>query len=103
LRFIQSVSHYVETHFAQPITSLDACTTLGYSRRNFTRLFGRSFGTTFTDYLREYRISRAATDFRDRDLLVCEIAEAVGFPDYCSFSRTFKRIIGIPPSQYFKR
>ncbi|MBQ2708161.1 MAG: helix-turn-helix transcriptional regulator [Clostridia bacterium] len=103
LTFINSVTDYVEANYAQPITSMDVCTALCISRRNFTRLFRRSFGTTFTDYLREYRISRAATDFRGSKLPVYEVAAAVGFPDYCSFSRTFKRIIGVSPSQYFKR
>ena len=102
LAFIRNVTDYVGEHFAAPISGADICAALGFSRRNFSRLFRRSFGTTFTDYLREYRIQRAANDFRGRELPIPEIAAAVGFTDYCYFSRSFKRIIGITPAQYFK-
>ena len=102
LTFIRSVAGYVSEHFAAPISGADICSALGFSRRNFSRLFRRSFGTTFTDYLREYRIQRAASDFRGSTLPIPEIAAAVGFTDYCYFSRSFKRIIGITPAQYFR-
>ncbi|MBQ2708959.1 MAG: helix-turn-helix transcriptional regulator [Clostridia bacterium] len=102
LTFIRSVAGYVSEHFAAPISGADICSALGFSRRNFSRLFRRSFGTTFTDYLREYRIQRAASDFRGSALPIPEIAAAVGFTDYCYFSRSFKRVIGITPAQYFR-
>ena len=103
LAFIRSVGAYVEKNFAGPISGTDLCAELGFSRRNFTRLFRQSFGTTFTDYLREYRIRRAADDFRGSGLPVPEIVAAVGFTDYCYFSRSFKSIIGIPPARYFRK
>jgi len=102
LAFIRSVTDYVSGHFTAPLSGENICSALGFSRRNFSRLFRRNFGTTFTDYLREYRIQRAASDFRGSTLPIPEIAAAVGFTDYCYFSRSFKRVIGITPAQYFR-
>ena len=99
LTFIRSVAGYVSEHFAAPISGADICSALGFSRRNFSRLFRRSFGTTFTDYLREYRIRRAATDFRGSKLPVYEVAAAVGFsPNY--LSRKFRQAAGVGLHEY---
>jgi len=103
LLFIRSITNYIAEHYAAPLTGTDVCAAFGFSRRNFSRLFKRSFGTTFTEYLREYRIQRAANEFHESELSVPEIAAAVGFTDYCYFSRSFKSIMGISPARYFKR
>jgi AraC-like DNA-binding protein len=101
--FIRSVNQYVTEHYAEALTAKKICAELGYGERNFYWLFRQNFATTFIDYLREFRIQRAAIDYRNSDLSVPEIAAAVGFTDYCYFSRSFKSIIGMTPARYFKQ
>ncbi|MBR4866617.1 MAG: helix-turn-helix domain-containing protein, partial [Clostridia bacterium] len=47
-----------------------------------------------------YRVQRAATDYAFSSLSIAEIAEAVGFSDYCYFSKSFKKYIGKSPAEY---
>ena len=101
--FIRSINQYVSVHYTEALTVKKLCAELGFSERNFYRLFQQNYGTTFVDYLREFRIQRAAIDYRNSDLSVCEIAAAVGFTDYCYFSRSFKNVIGMPPARYFRQ
>lgn len=102
IMFIRSVDEYICENYASHITIESICSALGFGERNFYRLFRQSFGTTFINYLREYRIQRALRDYSASNIPIAEIASSVGFTDYCYFSRTFRRMTGVSPSEYFK-
>ena len=80
----------------------DVGNALGYGRRNFYRLVRQNFCCTFSAYLREYRINRAAQEFRDSEEPISHIARAVGFNDYSYFSRCFRQYTGVAPAAYFR-
>ncbi len=103
LHFIRQISDYVKEHYAGAVDVDSLCVDLGYSERNFYRLFRQNFAMTFTEYLREYRIRCAAENYRGSDLSLSEISAAVGFTDYCYFSRTFKKYTGQSPCSYFRK
>ena len=102
LDFVKKVNTYIEENYNAPISTADICAALGYNLTHFCHIFREHFADSFTSYLCKYRVRRAATDYRESTLSVAEIAEAVGFGDYCHFSRSFKRHIGVPPSKYFR-
>jgi AraC-like DNA-binding protein len=63
-------------------------------------LFARE-GTTFSDYLRRTRLTRAhqlLTDRRNRGRTISSIAYEVGFGDLSHFNRLFRKQYGICPS-----
>ncbi len=48
-----------------------------------------------SDYINQYRINQAIQlMFREPDLMVYQIAEAVGIYDYRYFDRVFKKYLG---------
>ena len=100
--FREKVTDYIKNNYAAPISTSDICTALGYNLTHFCHLFKKNFADSFTSYLCRYRINKAAADFKNRNKSVTEIAEAVGFSDYCHFSRCFKKYIGVPPSKFFR-
>ena len=99
--FINKVSYFLETNYMKPITPNDIANSLSYSKSNFYRLFRKCYQTNPTAYICRYRVMRAASEFRNVNLPLQQIALAVGFPSYCYFSRVFKEHIGIPPKKYF--
>lgn len=103
LSFIRRTDAYLCAHYAEPIRSSDAAAALFLSHSQFCHTFKKSFGVPFSNYLCRYRIQRAAEDYRKSDLPLCEIALRVGFPDYCYFSRCFKKQTGMSAAQYFGR
>ena len=101
--FLQELSLFLEQNFHLPITAKDAANALFLSPSRFSHVFHQHYGTNFQSYLCQYRIHRAAVYYTDSTLPITEIAQAVGFSDYCYFSRSFKKYIGKTPAVYYGR
>ena len=63
-------------------------------------LFHRETGTTFSSYVKTYRISKAKELLVGTNLKLYEVAEKVGYSDPKYFSRVFKEITGQLPVEY---
>ena len=63
-------------------------------------LFHRETGTTFSNYVKNYRISKAKQLLMGTNLKLYEVAEKVGYQAPKYFSRIFKEITGQLPTEY---
>ncbi|ALG11205.1 transcriptional regulator GlxA family with amidase domain [Kibdelosporangium phytohabitans] len=70
------------------------------SPTHFTRSFRAAFGETPHRYLQRRRIERAMALLRSPAVTVTEVAEQVGFESLGTFSRTFRTIVGLSPTEY---
>lgn len=66
----------------------------------FCKLFKRTTGLTFTDYLARVRIEKAKALLLDRNRRVSEVAYDVGFQSLTHFNRVFRKITGESPTSY---
>ena len=101
--FMQKLSQYLSQHYSEPITAKDAAKALFMSASHFSHLIRQNFGVSFSKYLCEQRIIYAMKDHSGSELSIKDIATAVGFNDYCYFSRSFKKYVGQSPAFYFKK
>ena len=101
--FASSVQSYLAEHFSENITSEHIARELYYTQSYFCRLFRESFGTSFLEYLSMYRISKAKSMLEDDSLKISEVAERVGILDQSYFSKCFKNLVGVSPTEYKKR
>ena len=62
--------------------------------------FRQHYGSTIGEYLRKLRIDFACSQIRESDRPLTEIALSAGFCDQSHFSRSFKQLLGMPPSEY---
>lgn len=71
-----------------------------YSRDYFNRLIQEQTGLTYTTYLQEIRLDKAALLLKQTDRPVSEISEAVGYNNLGYFYRLFQNRYGKTPRQY---
>lgn len=66
------------------------------------QVFSKKYGTSFKNYLTNYRIKEAAKQIINTDKKINRIAEDVGYKDSDYFIRKFIEIMGCTPSKYRK-
>lgn len=94
---------HADRHYADPLDLEQLAAVAGLSKYHFHRLFAATYGRTPAAYLSERRIERAQDLLRATNLTVTEICHAVGFASLGSFSSTFRRIVGVSPSDFQQR
>lgn len=100
-RFLARVDAAVEQHLDNSDYGVDdLCHDLGMSRMNMYRRFQTFSATTPSEYIRNFRLARAADHLRHTDQSVTEIAYAVGFTSPQYFAKCFKEVYGVSPKQY---
>jgi len=73
------------------------------SRYSFSRLFHRTFGCSFRDYVMRQRIATACKMLEASDSTVTDIAIASGFSDASYFARMFRRHMRKSPKEYARQ
>lgn len=79
------------------------CRTLGYSRSYLSRIFRARTGNTIAHYATEAKIRRAKQLIREGRYNFAEISDKLAFDNPQYFSRVFKRITGMTPTEYKER
>ncbi len=91
---------FMENHYMEDIRIEQVLEISHYSQRHFIRLFSAVYQTTPQKYLTGIRIRHACVLLRESSLPITEISLRCGFSDSNYFSRTFRKVNGITPSQY---
>lgn len=65
-----------------------------------SKIFKETYGTTINAYILSKRITQAKKMLRFTELSIDEIGSRVGMNDANYFSRSFKKLEGISPSEY---
>ena len=93
----------LEREYARPLDVPTMARAALMSPSLFARRFREVYGDTPYGYLQTRRVERAMALLRRGDLSVTDVCMAVGFTSLGSFSSTFTRLVGEPPSAYKAR
>ena len=100
---ILDFKEYLARHYADKGLSIGkAAERLSISESYLSKLLRRRLGTSFVDYLSDFRVGRAKELLAASDMMSYEVAEAVGYPDARYFASLFKKRTGLTPSEYRK-
>lgn len=89
-----------DSRYAEPLDLEALARAAHVSPRHFSRSFRLTFGETPYQYLLTRRIERARHLLRTTDMKVAEVCLAVGFNSVGSFTTTFRRHVGVSPTEY---
>lgn len=91
---------FIWEHFTEPISVDDVVAAVPMSRAGLYRTFQRYTGRSIADEIARRRVELARRLLADTDEKVHEVARRCGFGSVVSFSRTFSRVVGQPPSTF---
>ena len=97
---VSSIVRYLHENLSKRITLADIGRHTFFSPAYCDTVFKKEMGRSIIDYLLEQRIEEGKSLLIERGIPLSQIAEAVGFPDYNYFARTFKKRTGYTPMQY---
>ncbi|MGN1367935.1 MAG: response regulator [Aristaeellaceae bacterium] len=98
---MKPVADYLDAHYADSITTQTLAATFGYVPGYLSLLFRREYGCSPSEYLQNVRIEHAKEILtREHNTFVKDVAFRVGFKNQFHFSKTFKAVVGIQPSDY---
>ena len=100
-KYVLQAMDYIGQHYGdQNISVGEIAQHLGLSESHLSHLFRKETDYTLLNYLTRYRIHKAMELLRDCRVKVYEVAQQVGYKDITYFSATFKKVVGISPSEY---
>ncbi len=102
LDIYNSIVAYIAHNYAEQINFTKIASQYGFSAAYLTKIFKKHSGIPSGRYLNEYRINVAKKLLLDTDLSIKAIAEKVGFFDQFHFSKNFRNVVGICPTQFRK-
>ena len=97
------IEEEIKKNFASNLTLKDLAEKYFINSAYLGQLFRKKYGCSFKDYLNEKRIEEASRLLRKSDMKIYEVAEMVGYKDITYFSVTFKKFVGVSPSEYQDR
>lgn len=97
---IESLINYLDNHYYEEIRFADVAKRFGMSQATMSRRFYSARGVKLQDYLNRRRVAEAQKLMAQEDMSLFYVADAVGYQDFSTFYRNFKRCCGMSPSQY---
>lgn len=91
---------YILNHLSEPLALEEVATAAGLSAFHFCKVFKRSTGMTFTEFVNHARIERAKRLLMKPHSRITEIAYDVGFQSLSQFNRSFRRVANVSPTEY---
>ncbi len=97
---IDQTTAYLKEQIYRKISIQEVCAHVGMSRSQLQKLFLAATGRTIMQYARELKIKEAKYLIRSRKMNFTEIAQMFSYSSVHNFSRQFKQVSGMSPSEY---
>ena len=95
------LEQYIKEHLADDLSTPALCSYLHISKTSLYKISKAKFGVSVSAYVDKLRFEKAKKLLTaSEELPVNAIAQQVGFPDCNHFSKRFKQIVGVSPTEY---
>lgn len=100
---IEEIIDYSFKHFLEPLSLSQIANVANMSIPSFCRFFKKNIKKTYFNFLQELRIGHACKLLNTTEKSILEICYNSGYNSWAHFSKQFKQVKGITPSQYRKQ
>jgi AraC-like DNA-binding protein len=97
---ITRAKQFIHEHQSEDLSLARVAQAVNTSTFYFCKMFKKTTGLHFTDYLSRVRVEKAKNLLINPNLRVSEIAYEVGFQSLTHFNRVFRKMAGESPSDY---
>ena len=96
----QQALNYIDFNLSEDLSLAYIADKLNVNKKYLSSHFRKEMGETITNYINKKRIRESLKYLGASDLAISDVALRVGMYDLNYYSRVFKQIIGMTPSQY---
>lgn len=99
--YIRKAVEFIEMNYTRQITVQDISEHLNLNRSYFSNLFKHKLNQSPQNFLITHRINKACVMLiQNKEMSVNNISRSVGYTDQLVFSKTFKKELGVSPSDF---
>jgi AraC-like DNA-binding protein len=91
---------YIENNLTKRLTISDICRVSTVNRSSLELIFKKHSGMSIIQFYRYKKVDKAKQLIRQGGLNLTQISDLLGFDSLHYFSRTFKQITGMTPTEY---
>ena len=101
-RLVRNVLQYIRSHMAEPIRTADIAAYCGKSRGGLTMEFKKQTGRNLSDFIQQQKMQEAETLLLKTEQNLSQISSLLGFSSQSHFTRVFKEVHGMTPTEFRK-
>lgn len=102
--FAEILKDVIENEITNPDFGVDEfCEVAAMSRSQLYRKLKATVDMSVSEFIRVHRVKLASELFKNKNLNVTDVCYSSGFTDTSYFSKSFKEVFKVPPTEYRKK
>lgn len=99
-KIVEAAKEYVRENYGEKLTLAAIASKIGISQGYLFSVFKKQTGGNLNDYINQMKIEKAKELLEKHEYMMYEISDMLGFENPYYFSKVFKKLTGITPSEY---
>lgn len=99
-KIVEAAKEYVRENYGEKLTLAAIASKIGISQGYLSSVFKKQTGGNLNDYINQMKIEKAKDLLEKHEYMMYEISDMLGFENPYYFSKVFKKLTGITPSEY---
>jgi two-component system, response regulator YesN len=97
---IEEIIEFIDSHLNEDLTLTYVAEQMDLSSYYLSKVFKKELGVNFVKYVTERKMEKAKALLKDIEIPIVNIAFEMGFPEPSYFTKVFKKIENMTPTQY---